>query len=264
METRLTASTLRTNSPAYELFILSLSLFAILSLAVQTALYLDPESRTILEYADLGICILFLLDFALSLARAPDRMKYFFQWGWLDLASSIPTLDIARWGRAARVVRVIRVLRGVRATRILARLVLERRAESTFLAASLVAILLVVVASISILQFENAPDSNIKSAEDALWWAFATITTVGYGDRFPVTGEGRAVAVLLMCAGVGLFGTFSAFLAAWFLASHGDESEELRALRDEVEHLRRTREQDLELATREPSMASPQNPGVRE
>ena len=62
------------------------------------------------------------------------------------------------------------------------------------------------------------PTASITSASDALWWVFVTITTVGYGDRYPVTNVGRAVAVLVMIAGVGLFGTLSGFLANQFLA----------------------------------------------
>src|SRR3972149_6773059 len=69
-----------------------------------------------------------------------------------------------------------------------------------------------------VLHFEDVPEANIKGPEDAVWWAFVTMTTVGYGDRFPVTSEGRLAGALLMVAGVGLFGTFSGFVAAWFLA----------------------------------------------
>jgi voltage-gated potassium channel len=68
---------------------------------------------------------------------------------------------------------------------------------------SLVALLLTVFCSIAILHFENDSNGNIKTAEDAIWWAFVTITTVGYGDRFPVTSEGRIIAAVLMSAGVG-------------------------------------------------------------
>lgn len=74
-----------------------------------------------------------------------------------------------------------------------------------------------IFGSISILQFETAPESNIKTAEDAIWWAFVTITTVGYGDRYPVTTEGRIIAAFLMITGVALFGTFTGFIAAWFM-----------------------------------------------
>lgn len=215
----------RSFSVSYQLFSLVLCIYALAILTAQSLARLDPEVEGILRYADHTICVLFLVDFVISFVRATDRRRYFLTWGWLDLLSSIPALELARWGRAARIARVFRVLRGLRATRILARLVLQRRAESTFLAAALVALLLVVFCSIAILYFEVHPDSNIRTAEDAMWWAFTTITTVGYGDRYPVTHEGRFVASILMFAGVGLFGTFSGFLAAWFVGAETRSSE---------------------------------------
>jgi voltage-gated potassium channel len=233
-------------SPAYQVYALALSIFALAALAAQASPGLRPEVRTILEIADLVVCVLFFVDFVVCFVRAPNRARYMATWGWLDLISSIPALDVFRWGRAARMVRILRVLRALRASRIIAQIILERRAESVFLATCLGALVLVVVASISILAFEIGPDSNIRTAEDALWWAFATITTVGYGDKVPVTSEGRVLAVMLMTAGVGLFGTFSALLAAWFLAPSmaaddlGDAMlrEEVAALRASVEQLR--------------------------
>jgi voltage-gated potassium channel len=225
---------------------LVLCVYALASLAAQVAMDIEPATRGVLDYADNAVCVLFFADFLVSLAAARDRRAYFFTWGWLDLLSSIPTVDVARWGRAARVLRALRVLRGLRAAKILATLILRRRAESTFLAASLVALLLLVFCSMAVLQFETEPGSNIKTAEDALWWAFTTITTVGYGDRYPVTTEGRFVAIVLMSAGVGLFGMFSAFLAAWFLGPQEAAvdadivrlREEIAALRKDLERLR--------------------------
>ena len=226
---------------------LILCLYALAALAIETAIHLEPGTRAILDYADYAVCGLFFLDFLVSLWRAPDRWRYFISWGWLDLLSSVPTVDVVRWGRAARVVRVFRVLRGLRATKIAAGLVLQRRAENTFLAASLVALLLIVFCSIAALHFEVDPESNIKTGEDAIWWAFATITIVGYGDRYPVTSEGRFVAAILMTAGVGLFGTFSGFLAAWFIGAGAAEEPntgaEISALRIEIAALRKMLEQ---------------------
>ena len=73
--------------------------------------------------------------------------------------------------------------------------------------------------SIGVLYVEGAsPDANITDASDAIWWTYVTITTVGYGDRFPVTNWGRIVGVFVMTAGVGLFGTLSGFLAQSFLS----------------------------------------------
>lgn len=226
-------------SPTYQFVMVVLCLYALLALAVETTARIDPQIRGVLEYADYAVCTIFLFDFFLSLWRAPRRLNYFLTWGWLDLLSSIPALDIARWGRIARVLRVLRVLRGLRATKLIAAAVLRRRAQNSFLAASLIALLLVVFSSVAALHFENDPASNIKTAEDAIWWSLTTITTVGYGDRFPVTAEGRFVAAILMCAGVGLFGILSGFLASWFLETGNNSGNaEIEALRQEIVALR--------------------------
>ncbi len=238
----------RLDSPAYQLFMLVLCLYALGVLAVQTAVRLDPAVKGVLEYADYAVCAIFFADFVGSLFLAKNRIRYLATWGWIDLVSSIPAIDVVRWGRAARVVRVFRVLRGLRATKIMAGLVLRRRAENAFLAVVLVGLMLVTFCSVAVLHFESGPESNIRTAEDAVWWAVTTITTVGYGDRYPVTSEGRFVAAILMCAGVALFGTFSGFLAAWFIGGsreggnpqNGEILEvrkELAAVRELLEHI---------------------------
>jgi voltage-gated potassium channel len=227
------------DSPAYQVFMLALCVYALVALGAESAAAPGSEIRQLLMYVDTAVCVLFLGDFCLSLYRAENRWRYLYTWGWLDLLSSIPTLDVARWGRAARIARIVRLFRGVRATKILASLVLEKRRQSSVLAAALLALLLLTIASVSILVVETEPTSNIKTAEDAIWWALTTITTVGYGDRFPVTSEGRFVAGILMCAGVGLFGMFSGFLASWFVAPHNRQDQnDLDALRREIRELR--------------------------
>lgn len=226
-------------SLGYQIFILILSVFALISLGLLSTVSVEHSTRTILGYADNAVCALFFADFLYCLATAEKRWKYFRTWGWIDLLSSIPMFDISRWGRLTRVFRIFRVIRGFKATKILATLALERRAHNTILAASLVALLLLTFSSMAILQFESVPEANIKTAEDAVWWAMTTITTVGYGDRFPVTTEGRMVAMFLMCAGVGLFGILSGFLASWFLAPNsGAASAEVISLRKEIAELK--------------------------
>jgi voltage-gated potassium channel len=224
----------------YQVFILALCLYAIGVLAFQAAAPTNPSTAAILDYADFGVCLIFLADFVISLWRAENRWRYFVTWGWLDLLSSIPTVDIARWGRAARILRVFRLLRGFRATKLLASVVMRDRAQNTILAAALITLMLITFCSIAVLHFESGPNGNITTASDAVWWAFTTITTVGYGDRYPITGEGRMVAVLLMSAGVGLFGVFSGLLASWFVGSEVEESseKELAAIRLEIVALR--------------------------
>jgi voltage-gated potassium channel len=229
-----------TKSNTYQVFMLALCLYALLALAVERVWALPPGSGVILAYADVLVCGVFFVDFVASLWRAENRARYFFTWGWLDFLSSVPMVDALRIGRIGRILRVFRVLRGVRATKLLAGFVLDRRSSSMALAAALVSLLLVVSSAIGILHFESTSDANIKGPEDALWWALTTITTVGYGDRYPITTEGRLLASVLMLGGVGLFGTLSGFVAAWFLAPEASrERSELEALRDEVAALRR-------------------------
>jgi voltage-gated potassium channel len=223
----------------YQVFILAVSLWAIGTFVVSA--FVEPGSpvHTLLEYVDLFICVVFLVDFLITLATAKNRWKYLVSWGWLDLLSALPMLPAARLGRLARVFRIVRVIRGIRAARLVASLVLQHRAENTVLAATLVASVLTITCAAAMLHFEGHEESsNIKTAEDAVWWAFATITTVGYGDRFPVTTEGRFLAVILMFAGVGLFGTFSAFLASWFIGGmEHEQKSEIAELRQEIREL---------------------------
>ena len=204
----------------YELFIGGLSLFSLFILVGLATSGSSVELHRVLQFADTGIAVVFLGDFIGRLVRAEDKWRYMRTWGWLDLLSSIPTVSALRVGRLARLARLFRVARGIKAARVLTE-VHQRRGESAAMAALLVTVLLTTLASASVLYFEDAPGSNIKTAEDAIWWAFATITTVGYGDRYPVTTEGRVVAVFLMLAGVGLFGVLSGLLASWFLRSPG-------------------------------------------
>ena len=248
------------SSVTYLLFILGVSVLAMLLLALGTIANLDHETRVILDYADIVLCALFFLDFLITFATSPRKLRYLATWGWLDLLSSVPMVNALRVGRVARVVRIFRVLRGIRSARVLASAILQRRAQSAFLAAGLVALVLLVFGSIAIVQFEDTPQANIKGPEDALWWSVVTLTTVGYGDRYPVTLEGRIVAVLLMLAGVGLFGTLSGFFASWFLASgeHKQESE-IDRLRQEIQSLREAIEDSKIQGTSEapPSPGSP-------
>jgi voltage-gated potassium channel len=223
----------------YQLFMLALCVYAILALAVERFFAISPGTRELLDYTDIGVCVVFGIDFVFSLATAKSRWRYFWTWGWIDLLSSIPAVSVLRIGRAARIMRIFRVLRGVRATKILSSFVLERRSEDTLLAAVLISFLLVILASASVLHFETVPESNITSAADALWWAYSTMATVGYGDRVPVTWEGRLIAALLMTAGVGIFGMFSGFVAAWFLTPTARRNRnEIEMLRQEIGELR--------------------------
>ena len=114
----------------YQLFVLALSIAALLSLAARAIWEPDPEARTVLDSADVVVCAFFFIDFLISLYTAPRRLVYLATWGWIDLLSSIPAIDTLRWGCAARIFRILRVLRAVKAMRVLGSVVVERRAQS--------------------------------------------------------------------------------------------------------------------------------------
>lgn len=187
----------------YQLFMLALCGMALLVLGTGAFVQWSESTRTILSYADDVVCALFLVDFLITLRRAQDKKHYLLTWGWIDLLSSIPMIDALRWGRVARFMRILRVLRGVKSARALTHFMLGKRTESAVLASVLVALIVVVASSISVLEFEKPDGGNIATAQDAMWWSISTMTTVGYGDRYPITSEGRLVAVFLMATGVG-------------------------------------------------------------
>ena len=212
------------NFGVLNLIVLVLSIYILGALVVDTFCKLSAETSKILEYVDSVICIFFLMEFCVQFYRAENKLR-FMKWGWIDLVASIPTFNYFRYARLFRLIRLLRIVRTFRTTQQFISHIYKNRAEGAFTTVSMIAFLLITFSSIAILQFETAPTSNIKTAEDALWWSYATVTTVGYGDKYPVTTEGRIIGMLLMTGGVGLFGTFSGFIASWFLDGSKPESE---------------------------------------
>jgi voltage-gated potassium channel len=203
---------------AYQVFMLVLSAWALTLLAASVVLQLSEPTRQLLFWADTALCAFFFVDFVRSLYMAPKRFAWFIRWGWLDLLSSIPAIDALRVGRLARIVRIARVLRAFRSARTIGHFMLNQRRNTAAYSALLFTVLLLTVCSIAILQIEPAAGGTIATAEDALWWALVTMTTVGYGDLYPITTEGRLVAAALMIGGVGVFATLAGLLGSWMLA----------------------------------------------
>lgn len=193
-----------------------LSVYVLIVLCIDTFFQLPKQVSRVLNYIDNAICIFFLFEFCVRFYQAKSKLK-FMKWGWIDLISSIPNFSFARAGRALRLVSLLRILRVFRSTKNIIIHIYKNKTSGAFTTVSLVAVLVLIFSTIAILQVETAPNSNIKTAEDSLWWSYTTITTVGYGNKYPVTTEGRIIAGILMTVGVGLFGIFTAFLASWFV-----------------------------------------------
>jgi voltage-gated potassium channel len=229
-------------SNAYEMFILVLTL---LSLAIMVLLVVPFSEATnkLLQIYDNLICVVFLVDFCLRLRRASSPGQYFFhERGWIDLLGSIPSLGVLRYSgllrlfRLSRLARIVRLLRGKKRDEIVKDVLAHRGQYAAFITI-LAAGVVLVVASIVELAFETAPgaDGNITTGGDALWWAIVTMTTVGYGDHFPVTTGGRITAAFVMFMGVGIIGALASILASFLVApSSSENTEEQAAVTDQV------------------------------
>lgn len=208
----------------FDLVTMILSIYVLISLLIDSFFKLSNEVSRLLSIIDDIICFVFLYDFAYRFWRAPSKLN-FMKWGWIDFISSIPTFEYLRYGRVVRLIRLFRVLRAFRSVKYLTAHIFKTRIQGTFSAVFLLAMLMMIFGSIAILQVETSPESNIKTAEDSIWWAF-TVTSVGYGDRYPVTTEGRIIAGFLMITGICLFGTFAGFVASWFMEDKLNKMEE--------------------------------------
>ncbi len=201
----------------YEIFIGILSILSIVNI-VMIYIAEDTNLDTVISVMNGLFSLIFLGDFIYRLFTAQSKSHYFFQqFGWADLLASLP-FPQAKALRIFRLVRVFRLLRehGINT---IGRTLVKDRAGSALLTLLLMGILVLEFGSLGILYIEqHATGANITSASDALWYVIVTISTVGYGDRFPVTNNGRLLGTLIIVIGVGIFGTFTGYLANLFLA----------------------------------------------
>jgi voltage-gated potassium channel len=165
---------------------------------------------------------LFVVDLIVRLVLADQRLRYLVR-HWYDVLVVVLPLLRPLW-----LLRLIPML-----------MVLNRRAQTRLHGRVAIyvaggAALLAFCAALAVLDAERSnPDANITDFGDAIWWAITTMTTVGYGDEFPISGLGRLVAFGLMVGGITLLGTVSATLASWLVetvAAEKEQAEDLQAI----------------------------------
>lgn len=170
---------------------------------------LDRSLDDLFRWTNYAIWAYFILDYLIQLFLASHKFKFF--------RTHIVELILV-------VVPFFRPLRALRA--LLFTTKAGVRTKKTYIRSIPILItgttvLMILIMGAAVLEIERlVPGSHIKTASDALWWALVTVTTIGYGDVYPITNEGRLVAGVLIIFGVGMISTLTASFAAWILADH--------------------------------------------
>lgn len=174
---------------------------------------LDPDLDTSLEIAAWAVWAVFLVDFVVRLWLTSERWAYAMS-HWYDVALiALPML------------RPLRLLRLLALARILHRSASSSLVGRVGIYVGGVAVMAVGLGALAVLDAEqDAEGANITNYADALWWACTTVSTVGYGDHFPVTTSGRFLAVGLMIVGIAVIGVVTASVAAWLVSSVQDDA----------------------------------------
>lgn len=175
---------------------------------------LGADANRGFKYAEFVIWIIFILDYLVQLLISRDKRR-FFRSEWLALILIvIPFL------------RPIRAVRGVVLLRQAATRPRDAMIASFPWIISIMGVLMVVIMAAAELDVERfAPGSNIHTVGDALWWSLVTITTIGYGDKYPVTTDGRLLAAVLILFGIGMVSSLTGYFATWILKiSHESNS----------------------------------------
>lgn len=202
---------------SYELFIGGLSILSVFNIFF-AFLVKDPDVSTVLSIMNAVLTSIFIVDFLFRFLTTNSKKHYMIhEFGWADLLASMPFPQVKIF-RLFRVVRVYRLLRKYGMHGIIREL-MSNRGSGALLTIFFLTICVLEFGSIAILAAEaSSPEAKITTASDAIWWIMTTITTVGYGDMYPITNAGRMVGVLVMVIGIGLFSTIAGFLANAFVS----------------------------------------------
>lgn len=203
----------------------------------------NTEMDQVVYLINIVISLVLMFDFGYRLISSPSKRYYFFKdYGWLDLLGSLPIIGMQVF-RLFRVIRVIRLLRQMGSGNV-SREFLHQRAQSTLATVAFLVVLVLQFGSYFVVGAEEvSPDANITSPFDAIWWTFVTITTVGFGDQYPVTDLGRVIGIFVIITGVILFSVLTGFIATKFQSvnkindggSQSPEATELASIRNLLE-----------------------------
>lgn len=207
----------------YEFFIISLTGFSVFLILLQY--YYDPLGQALIALFvfDFIVSIILAVDFAIRIKKSKQGYKYFLTHLY-EIPALIPLYALTLleadtvYGAGLKSLRLIQIFRFMH---ILSRtLIIMDEVKNRLLYVVLLSVITVTAGAFTMYVVEhNAPDSKITNLGDAFWWAVVTVTTVGYGDVYPITFEGRIIATVIMVIGIAILGILISTIGAQFLES---------------------------------------------
>ncbi len=231
----------------FEFFIISLTVFSVLLILFQY--FYDPLGQVLVAVFvfDFIVSIILAFDFAIRMKRSKKGYKYFLTHLY-EIPSFIPLYALTLleantvYGAGLKSLRLIQIFRFMH---VLSRtLIIMDEIRNRLLYIVLLSMSTVTAGAFTMYVVEhNAPGSKITSLGDAVWWAVVTVTTVGYGDVYPVTFEGRVIATVIMIIGIAILGILISTLGAQFIESkmknqrRKDENDIKLMIKDKIDRL---------------------------
>lgn len=199
----------------FEAVFLFLAVFSISLYIYELSTELPRAVINIFDGIDTVIAFMFLTEFLMGVVASEKRFKYFLH-NWPDLLASVPlTFGVFRALRAFRIFRLLRMIRLISRMR---RLVLITQKLA------IIAGTILLTGAVMFYSFEVNVNNNVNSFFDAIWWAIVTTTSVGYGDIYPITWEGRMVSIALMLTGLGLIGLVATYVGDYLVKVKKDNN----------------------------------------
>ncbi len=219
----------------WELFIQAVILLSLADFALETLPNLSPTQRRLLEWFEVFSVAVFTVEYVVRAVGSRPPVKYLLSfYGIVDLLAILPfylglvvDLRALRALRFLRLLRILKLTRYSKAWRRFHRALIISREELILFAAT--ALILIYLAAVGIYYFEHEAQPEVfTSMFDGLWWAVATLTTVGYGDSYPITAGGRFFTFVILVIGLGIVALPSGIVAAALSKARAEEDEAAR------------------------------------
>lgn len=208
-----------------------LILFSVVSFSLETLPGIPDSVSRALGYSEIVIVLLFTAEYALRVYSSQSRIRFVRSfYGIIDLLAIAPfylafAVDL-RSLRLLRMFRLVRILKLVRYNAAISRMVQAFVQSKEELVVSIATLLVAIyLAAYGIFQFEHAaqPDKFV-TIMDALWWAVVTVTTVGYGDVYPITVAGRLLTFVVLIISLGLVAVPTGIFASALFSARSDKA----------------------------------------